>query len=652
VLRAVPGVYARGEDGMGLRPNIGIRGVNPDRSKKVALMEDGVPFGPAPYSAPAAYYFPLMLRMSQVRVLKGPATITYGPQTVAGAVDLITRPIPSSTQAYLDAAVGQYGYGKLHGWAGTSDERMGFLVEGAHLRNDGFKELPSGADTGFVRNEWMFKGSYVVDPSAAQRHEFKLKLGYSDEVSNETYLGLSDADFRANPLQRYAASALDRMSWHRTQASLTHVFQPASNFSLSTTVYRTDLARTWRKANRFRNADLFAVLSQDGGANDVYRSILAGRSNASRNETLYVGPNERTFAAHGVDSRAQWNTRTGPLEHRIEYGVRLHYDRVERRQSENGFIMTDGQLAPDGGATLLTAFNEASTDSLALHAVDAISYDRLTLTPGVRIEAMHMRFEDRATKQTQSTLTQVLLPGAGAFYGITRDLGVLAGAYRGFSPPSPEGRAQPELAVNYEAGVRYMKRRTRAEIIGYYNDYSNLTNVCTQSSGCVDQNLDRQFDAGKARIYGLEAYAEHAQKLGQDISLPVQVAYTLTQAEFLRSFNSEDPTFGRVLAGARIPYVPQHQVNVTLGVETRTMGLSGAMSYMSSMRESADERVTLTTDDQLLFDASAFFVVAKGVRIYANAHNLLDDQYIVSRRPFGARPNAPRWMHLGIKLQM
>jgi Fe(3+) dicitrate transport protein len=140
--------------------------------------------------------------------------------------------------------------------------------------------------------------------------------------------------------------------------------------------------------------------------------------------------------------------------------------------------------------------------------------------------------------------------------------------------------------------------------------------------------------------------------LGQDISLPVQVAYTLTQAEFLRSFNSEDPTFGRVLAGARIPYVPQHQVNVTLGVETRTMGLSGAMSYMSSMRESADERVTLTTDDQLLFDASAFFVVAKGVRIYANAHNLLDDQYIVSRRPFGARPNAPRWMHLGIKLQM
>ena len=75
VLRTVPGVYVRGEDGYGLRPNIGLRGADPNRSAKVTLMEDGILFGPAPYSAPAAYYFPMTTRLTGVEVFKGPAAV-------------------------------------------------------------------------------------------------------------------------------------------------------------------------------------------------------------------------------------------------------------------------------------------------------------------------------------------------------------------------------------------------------------------------------------------------------------------------------------------------------------------------------------------------------------------------------------------------
>ncbi len=37
-LKQTPGVYVREEDGQGLRPNIGLRGTDPDRSKKVVLL--------------------------------------------------------------------------------------------------------------------------------------------------------------------------------------------------------------------------------------------------------------------------------------------------------------------------------------------------------------------------------------------------------------------------------------------------------------------------------------------------------------------------------------------------------------------------------------------------------------------------------------
>jgi Fe(3+) dicitrate transport protein len=658
-LQLVPGVYVRQEDGMGLRPNIGIRGALSDRSKKITLLEDGVPFSPAPYSAPAAYYFPLLPRMVQLRVIKGPAAIGYGPQTIGGVVDFVTRPIPTVAAGALDAALGQYGYGKLHGYVGTSDGSNGFLLEGIHVTSDGFKQLPSGADTGFYRNEWMFKGSHDFAPQSPVLHQLALKLTYSDELSNETYLGLGDTDFREHPLGRYPASALDRMRWTHTSLVLTHRIEPTPHFSITTNVYRHDFHRIWRKVNHFRGADLFEVLQHpDTPQNSIFRALLAGQADAtSASEALFIGPNERDFVSQGIESRFQLDAHTGPLSHRIQYGLRLHEDRIERRHSEDAFLLQRGQLVPEGSPTIVTAFNEAASAALAFHLLDAVTLGSWTLTPGVRAELIHSTLSDKIANTERGSSVQVLLPGVGSYLALGEGLGVLAGVYRGMSPPPPGADPQigPELSVNYEAGVRYQVPGQRAELIGFYNDYSNLTDVCTLSSGCVDDNLDRQFEAGHARIYGLEAAVEEELHFG-DLRFPLSAVYTLTRTEFLESFASEDPIFGAVSKGDELPYVPRHEGRVNVGFELAPAGGYLSANYVSRMREQAGSgplAQALTTDSQLTLDAGLQYQFQEPVRlrVYVQARNLLDEHSLASRRPFGARPNPPRSLQLGAKLE-
>lgn len=656
VLATVPGVQVRGEDGVGLRPNISIRGVNPDRSKKVALLEDGIPFGPAPYSAPAAYYFPLMTRMTGVRVIKGPAAISYGPQTIAGAIDFITRPVPSDSTAGIDLAVGQYGYGKAHGFAGLSTENAGFLIEGVHLRSDGFKELPSGSDTGFYRNEWMWKGVYYPDPTSPYQNELRLKLTYSEELSNETYLGLTDADFRDDALERYGASELDQMRNHRTSVVASHTVHPTRSFAITTDVYRHDYFRIWRKVNGFRGAAIYDVLrSPETPQNAVYHSILAGDLDASGpREALLIGPNEREFVSQGIQTRLRLDGSTGPLSHRAEYGFRIHNDSIARRHSEDAFLYAGGELSPEGSPTVVTAFNQAATTALAAYATDAIGYRRLTVTPGVRFETMRSTHLDRTTRERTSRMTHVVIPGIGVYQGLHDHFGVLAGVHRGFSPVAPgsDDLTAPEISTNYEAGARYANDKARAEVIGFYDDYRNLTDVCTLSSGCLDANLDRQFDAGRARMYGAEVYGKHDVVAGP-VNVPLTAAYTFTRANFESSFQSEDPIFGSVESGDEVPYVPRHQAHLDVGVENATVGANIGIHYTAAMREQAGSEPldqVVATDEQFLIDAGAFYQALSALRLYCNVRNVTDARDIVARRPYGARPNAPRWVQVGAKV--
>jgi Fe(3+) dicitrate transport protein len=654
VVKSVPGVYARGEDGVGLRPNIGIRGTNPDRSKKVTLMEDGILFGPAPYAAPAAYYFPLITRMEAVRVIKGPGAVSFGPQTVGGALDLVTRRIPENLTAGIDLAGGQYSYGKAHGHFGAGVGPVGFVVEGVHLRSAGFKELDGGGDTGYARNEWMWKGRYRLPTDS--RQDLQLKLGYSDESSRETYLGLTDADFRANRLRRYRASAQDAMGWHRIQLAATYHAELPRGLTLDAAAYRQELDRIWRKVNRLGTASIADVLANpDSARNQLLRGVLTGEVDSSGPaDTIYIGPNHRTFVSEGVQATLGWRGSTGPITHRLDTGARFHYDRVQRLHTEQGFLMQSGALVPDGRAELTTSNARAWAHALALHLTDAASWGPVTLTPGVRVELISTFLRDRlAARESEGAAQRIVIPGLGAYWAITPSFGLLAGAYRGFSPAAAgqSSVVQPETSINYEAGARFRGEVLRAEAIGFLNDYRNLTAVCTFAGGCSSEQVDTQYDAGRARIWGAEAFLQADIPLGR-FQLPLTAAYTFTRTRLLEAFSSDEPSLGMVEIGDELPYVPRHQATGSLALEHARGGLAVGASYVAAMRESAGQGELPAgerTDESFLLELTARAALGQRGELYLILRNALDAADLASRRPFGARPIAPRWFQVGTR---
>ncbi len=340
VLRTVPGVYVQEEEGYGLRPNVGLRGTGSERSGKITLMEDGVLIAPAPYAAPSAYYFPVVGRMEAVEVRKGSSQIQYGPRTIGGALNLISSPIPETLSWNAELTGASEATGKARVRIGDSGEHVGWLAETYQARTDGFKHLDGGGDTGFEIQDYVVKGRLRTSPDADRYQELQVKLHAYDEISDETYLGLTDADFAADPFRRYAASQADVMDAEQTQVQLRHFIRPTPAVDVTTVAYRNDFARNWYKLGSVLGESIGGVLEDPDAHPDAMAVLEGGDSPA---DALTVRANNREYYAAGIQSILGVRF-DGAGRHETQVGVRYHQDEEDRFQHADGFRMTDGRM--------------------------------------------------------------------------------------------------------------------------------------------------------------------------------------------------------------------------------------------------------------------------------------------------------------------
>jgi len=663
VLRTVPGVYVLEEEGFGLRPNIGIRGSGLDRSSRITLLEDGVLIAPAPYSAPAAYYVPTQRRINGVEVLKGPASVAIGPRTTGGAINMISTPIPGAFGTNIDVRGGEYGTIDAHLNVGNRGERVSWLLETVQAQSDGFKTIggPVGGDTGYDVQDYNAKLQIDSDPASNIYQSLRLKLGFTDQTSNATYLGLADEDFAADPNRRYAASANDNFVSDHEQYQATYVIDTGKNWRADVTAYRNNFARNWYRLQSVDGSSLDAVLTDPTSFATEY-SYLTGAT--SPDDALQLRANNRVYYSQGVQAKVEWDLAFGETDVQLNTGIRVHEDEEDRFQHQDGYRIQDGALVLTTAAAPGSRTNRVSSAEATSFFVDsAIRTGNWIFTPGVRFEDIDLTRLDYSTDDPTRALgptrvreasVQVLIPGVGALYKISNEWRVLAGVHKGFNPPSPGSSAEEESSVNIEFGARYNSDALSFESIYFINDYDNLVGTVTDSTGGAGVVGD-QFDGGEVIVQGLElSTAYNIEAAG--FRFPLSLVYTwTTEAEFENAFDSSFRPWGQVEVGDEIPYIPEHQLRLTGGVEFAAFRVNVAANYVGELRTQAGQGPVdpqESIESHIVWDLTAAWNFSENLSTYIKVDNLFDETYIAARRPSGARPGLPRAAYLGLTYRL
>lgn len=666
MLKAVPGVNMYEEDGFGLRPNISLRGTKAERSERISIMEDGVLAAPAPYSAPAAYYFPNVARMEAIEVLKGSSQVQYGPFTTGGAINLVSTPIPNNFSGKANISYGSKNTFKSHAAIGSNWKHFGYMVEYLRYQSDGFKRYEDYAAEGFKRNDIIAKMVVKTDKVRGVNHALELKFGYAGENSDETYVGLSADDFKKTPFLRYAGSQMDKLKTDHQQWVATYLLTFSNKLKVTTNAYYNYFHRNWYKLNDVRagitSKEKISVADVliDPETNIRYFDILTGKTDRE-GEALLVRANNRTYRSRGIQTRAEYRFNVKEFFFDLEFGLRYHADEEDRFQWDDSYSMKNKKMVLFmEGIHGTNANRVTSANALASYLLAKLRYNVWTITAGLRYEDIDLLKKDytkedlaRSGKVRIETPNhaRVLIPGIGVHYQLLPAASVFFGVHKGFAPPSAELYQKPERSVNMELGTRVSIGKFKAELIGFYNNYSNMLGSDLAASG--GSGTLEQFNVGEARVKGAEFLVQY-QPLPHTCSLrlPLQLSYTYTDTEMRNSFESH--SWGNVVRGDEIPYIFKHALNMQLGIEYKWFYANIGARYNSDMRTSPGQGTIAEREKvpaNLILDASVNVLVNKYLTLRLNAINLTNRVYLTSRHPAGLRAGHPFGIYAGANVQ-
>lgn len=550
-LQNIPGVQIRDFSGTGVLPKISFRGFGGaanGHSNTGMILLDGIPIYGGPYSNLELAIFPVTFEaVDRIDVIKGGASVQYGPNTFGGVVNIVTKEIPNEWENQISERITFWGKDTGTPFRKNGEPVANNMLYDTYLKTGGMV----GEHFGIQAEANYVGGQSYRENSGTQVQNYTLKTIYKFNPENSVKMYYQYYSYFAKtPGSLSTADYLvDRFQNKRQDESSDGV---AKRFGVTYSNYFGD---TDKVGGTFTFTYFNHDMTRNFTVDDKYPSIAVGYDKPTS-----VTDHVRRFVVNGVEPKVNMMINSGILKQNLIFGARFLTEDVYGHDYTRTYAT---------GAVVDPKPYVLHNNYTALYASDEFNFldGMFSVTPGLRYELLNYTNQKtiQATAKTDvfHRIDNQFNPAINIGYKPIKDLLIYANYTRSFIPPqtSDIDGTDKDYVTNVqtaEAGGRYSfsdKFSVNANYFAIFADNYKVLKFEKAPVSAVSQGVE------------LEAYYAPIE------NLTLHAAYTYTHAV---TTTDRTDTSGNNIKGKQLPYVSPHQFvfDGTYAMGKTTLGVS------------------------------------------------------------------------------
>jgi len=630
IFARIPGVTVWENEGSGLQINVGVRGLSPNRSWELNTRQNGVDISADVFGYPEAYYNPPLEAVETIQMVRGGASLQFGPQ-FGGMLNYVLKREKAQLFSYeTQNTVGSFGLVSSFNAVGGKFKKFSYYVYNHSRSARGWRE----------NNRFQARNTH-----AFLEYRFTDKTKISAEYTNSDYEmqqpgGLTDAQFKTNSRDSFRERNWFGVPW--TIFSVHFDTKVNANFDVS--------------------VKAFGLL---GERNSV------GFTSAANVVDTYAKRqvDSDTYKNFGVENRNLYRYNVGKIKNNLAFGMRLYQANTERFQKGVGTTGSNFDLTIEGKFPTELEF---LTKNFAYFAENQFKItDKFSVTPGVRYEHINSTSKNGIISLKDGNLTLAEknivinkpLFGLGLEYKLkqTNFYANISQAYRPvlFSDLTPtattdviDSNLKESTGYNADFGYRGIYNKfLNFDVSVFYLSYQNrvgginqfINNDPTKGTYLFRTNL------GETRNKGIESFMDLniTKMFGIDKpygNLDVFASMSFIDSRYVdvkvitRSVTDPNLLIETNLAGNRVENAPRYIHN--FGLSWGNNNFSATVQYKMSGKIFTDTGNTVAPptngqtgllDGYEILDFSSEYKFYKKYNLRAGMNNLLNTEYATRR---------------------